>query len=159
MLKLKGRFHVEHVRAGKVLAEYDFPNGIVDEGLNHILDTEFSEGTPVATWYIGLVDNAGWTAFADEDVMSDHTGWVECEDYDETERPTWTAGAAAARSITNAVTVDFTINATVTVKGIFITSVNTIGGTTGVLWSTGAFGAAVPLNSGDTLKITYTCSG
>jgi hypothetical protein len=159
MLKLKGKFHAQHVRAGKVIAEYDFPNGIVDEGLNHILDTEFHGGAAVATWYIGLVDNAGWTAFANADVMNNHAGWIECADYDETDRPAWTEGAAAARSMTNSVTVDFSINATVTLKGIFITSSLTKGGASGVLWSTGAFGSTVPLNGGDSLKVTYTISG
>jgi len=158
-MKLQGRFKVEHVRDGKVIATYDIPNGIVDEGLNHILETEFHEGVVVPTWYIGLVDNAAWTEFADADVMSSHTGWVESADYDEATRQAWTPGAAAARSITNAVTVDFTMDATITIKGIFISSSSTKDGTAGVLWSTAAFGSAVPLNDNDVLKITYTCSG
>ncbi len=157
--KLRGKFHVEHIRNGKIIGKYDFPNAIVDEGLNHILDTEFHEGTPVTTWYIGLVDDSGWTAFPDTDVMSSHATWVESQAYDEATRGEWTEGVAAARSITNAVTVDFTIDATVTIKGIFITSSSTKGGTSGVLWATGAFGSTVPLNDNDVLKVTYTVSG
>ncbi len=158
-VKLQGKFHVEHIRNGKLIAKYDFPNGIVDEGLNHILETEFHEGTPVTTWYIGLVDDDGWTAFEDADVMGSHAGWAEAEDYDEANRGEWTTGAAAGRAVTNAATVDFTIDATVTIKGIFITSSSTKGGTAGVLWATGAFGATVPLNDNDVLKVTYTVSG
>lgn len=158
-MKLRGRFKVEHIRKGKVIATYDIPNGIVDEGLNHILETEFHEGVVVPTWYVGLVDNAGWTEFANADVMNSHAGWVEADDYDEATRQAWTPGAAASRSITNAVTVDFTIDATVTIKGIFITSSSTKNGTAGILWSTAAFGSAVPLNDNDVLKITYTISG
>jgi hypothetical protein len=155
----RGKFHVQHVRDGKVLAEFDVPNGIVDVGLNHILETEFHSGTQVTTWYIGLVDNAGFSAFANADTMSSHAGWAESSAYTEANRPTWTAGAAASRQITNATTVDFSINATVTVKGLFITSNNTKGGSTGTLWSTAAFGSTVALNNGDTLKVTYTLSG
>lgn len=158
MLKLKGKFHVEHIRNGKVIAKYDFPNAIVDEGLNHILDTEFHGGTPVTTWYIGLVDADGWTDFPDADTMSAHATWQESVAYDETTRGEWTEGAAAARSITNAVTVDFTVSATVTIKGIFISSSLTKGGTSGVLWATGAFGAPPTLNDNDVLKVTYTVS-
>ena len=47
--------------------------------------------------------------------------------------------------ITNASTVDFSINATKTIYGLFIcggTGAGTKGGTTGTLWSTGAFGTA-----------------
>jgi hypothetical protein len=155
----RGTFHVQHVRDGKVLAEFDVPNGIVDVGLNHILETEFHSGTQVTTWYIGLVDNAGFSAFANADTMSSHAGWAESSAYTEANRPTWTAGAAASRQITNATTVDFSINATVTAKGLFITSNNTKGGSTGTLWSTAAFGSTVALNNGDTLKVTYTLSG
>jgi len=154
-----GKFHVQHLRDGKLLAEYDAPNGIVDVGLNHILETEFHAGAQITTWYIGLVDNAGFSAFANADTMASHAGWAESSAYTEANRPTWTAGAAASRQITNAATVDFSINASVTIKGLFISSNNTKGGTTGTLWSTAAFGSTVALNSGDTLKVTYTLSG
>jgi len=156
---VRGKFKIEHIRDGKVIAEYEFPNGIVDVGLNHILDTEFHNQAAVATWYLGLVDNASWTAFAAADIMSSHAGWIENSDYDEATRPEWTEGAAAARTITNAVTVDFTISATVTIKGIFVTSVNTKGGSTGILWATAAFGSTVAVVDNDVLKVTYTVSG
>ncbi len=157
---MKGRYKVEHRNAaGELLGEYEIPNGIVDVGLNHILETEFNGGTPITAWYIGLIDNASFSALAAGDTMASHAGWIENNDYTESTRPEWTAGTAATRSITNAVTVDFTINATKTIKGIFITSVSTKGGSTGVLWSTAAFGSTVGVGSGDTLKVTYTLSG
>jgi len=96
-MSLRGRFHVEHIRDGKTLAKYEVRNAITDEGLNHILETEFKSGAAVATWYIGLVDNANWTAFAPGDVMNSHTGWVECAAYTAADRPAWTPGDAASR--------------------------------------------------------------
>lgn len=156
---IRGRFNIVHERDGEVIGHYDMPNGIVDEGLNHILETEFNAGTPITTWYIGLIDNAAFSALANADVMSSHAGWAENSDYDEATRPEWTAGTAATRQITNASTVDFSINDTNTIKGIFIVSNNTKGGTTGVLWATAAFGSNVSVQNGDTLKITYTVSG
>ncbi len=158
----KGRFKVEHVRDGKVIGEYAFNNGIVDVGLNHILETQFHSGTQITTWYIGLIDSADYSALADADTMSSHAGWVENEDYTAANRPAWGAGTASGRQITNASTVDFAMNATVTIKGLFIcggTGTATKGGTTGTLWSTGLFGTPVACNSGDTLKITYTIAG
>lgn len=156
----KGKFIIEHFnKDGKLLGVYEVPNGIVDVGLNHILETEFNGGTPITTWYIGLIDNASFSALAAGDTMGSHAGWIENSDYDEATRPEWTAGTAAARSITNAVTVDFTMNSTETIKGIFITSNNTKGGTTGTLWSTAAFGSTVAVNDNDVLKVTYTLSG
>jgi hypothetical protein len=157
---LKGKFIIEHRNAaGELVGQYEVPNGIVDEGLNHILDTQFNGGTQVTAWYIGLINNSGYSALSNSDTMGSHAGWVESSAYSESNRPEWTAGSAGSRSITNASTVDFSINATVTIRGIFITSQNTKGGTTGVLWSTAAFGSNIALNNGDTLKVVYTLSG
>lgn len=158
--QLKGQFKIEHFnRAGELLGTYDVPNGIVDEGLNHILETQFNGGSPVTAWYIGLVNNASYSAFANADVMNSHAGWIEATAYAEATRPEWTAGSATGRSITNAAVVDFSVNATITFKGIFITSNATKGGTTGILWSTAAFSSPVSASNGDTLKVTYTVSG
>ena len=160
-LQLKGRFVVEHMDAeGNLKGQYEVPNGIVDVGLNHILDTEFHGGAQVATWYIGLVDNSGWTAWADADTLSSHAGWVESTDYTEGARVAWTEGAASGRAMTNAATCDFSINATGNLKGIFISS-NSVKstGNTGTLWSTAAFSSVVSTSNGDTLKVTYTISG
>jgi hypothetical protein len=157
-----GRFKVRHFRKGELLAEYDVPNGIVDVGLNHILETEFHSGAQITAWYIGLVDNSGFTAFNTADIMSSHAGWSETSAYGEANRPAWGAGAASGRSITNAVTSDFTMNNTLTVKGLFIcggTVADTKGGTTGTLWSAAAFSSTIAVVSGDVLKITYSLSG
>ena len=160
-LNLKGRYVVEHMDAqGSLKGQYEIPNGIVDAGLNHILDTEFHGGSQVATWYIGLVDNAGWSAFADADTLSSHAGWAENTDYTEAARVEWTEGAASSRAMTNAVTCDFSINASGNLKGIFISSNNVKRtGNTGTLWSTAAFSSVVATANGDTLKVTYTISG
>jgi len=156
---LKGKFTIQHVRDGEVIAEWDVPNGIVDVGLNSLLEVYFHATSQITTWYVGLVDNAGFSAFNNADTMGRHAGWAEGTAYSQANRVEWTEGAAAARSITNAATLDFSINATATIKGIFVTSNNTKGGTTGTLWSTAAFASNVSVVNGDTLKITYTVSG
>lgn len=159
-LPLRGRFYVEHRdENGKLKGIYRLPNGIVDVGLNHILETEFHAGTAVATWYIGLVDNAGYSAFANADTMASHAGWAESVAYTEATRPQWAMDAAAARQITNSTSTDFSINGTATLKGIFVTSGNAKSGTAGTLWATAAFASTVSVLSGDTLKVTYTVSG
>ena len=160
-LKLKGRFVIEHRDAeGNLKDTYEFPNGIVDEGLNHILDTQFHGSAQIGTWYIGLVDNSGWTAFADADTLSSHAGWTESTSYTESNRVTWQEDAASSRSISNTTTADFSINATGNLKGIFVSSNNVKStGNTGTLWSTAAFSSVVATANGDTLKVTYTVSG
>jgi hypothetical protein len=160
MFRPQGYFLIEHRnKAGKLIGIYRVPNGIVDVGMNHILETEFHAGSQSSTWYIGLVDNAGWTAFSNSDTMSSHSGWSESTAYSQGTRPQWTAGTASSRQITNASTVDFSINASATLKGIFVVDNSTKGGTSGTLWATAAFSSTVSVGSGDTLKITYTVSG
>lgn len=156
---LKGKFLFEVIRNGVVICSMMVPNGITDEGLNHILGVEFHADTQITTWYLGLVDNASFSAFAAGDVMNSHAGWIECTAYSEANRQTWGAGASSARSITNGTAATFSINATKTLKGIFVTSNNTISGTTGKLWSTAAFASTVAVISGDSVKVTYTVSG
>ena len=134
-------------------------NPFVDEGIEYLLDAAFNGGSQTSTWYMGLVDDSGFSTFSNADTMSSHSGWTESADYSESNRPEWTAGAAATRAVTNSSTVDFSMNATATIHGIFVTSDNTKSGTSGTLWSTAAFSSNASVTNGDTLKVTYTVSG
>lgn len=158
-LLAKGKFKLEHFRDGEKIGEYEFPNGITDAGLNSILGIMFHADTQITSWQLGLIDNSGFSALANADVMSSHAGWNEFTTYSQANRPTWSPGASASRSITNGTTVDFSITGSGTMKGIFVVNQNTKGGTTGTLWSTAAFGSTVAVTNGDTLKVTYTVSG
>lgn len=134
-------------------------NGVTTLGYNLMLDSIFRNGsaTLYPNWYVGLISNASYSALAAGDQMSSHTGWTEdSTHYTGTNRPQWTPAAASAKSISNSSSVNFPINNDNTIiKGIFVTSDNTLGGTTGFLWSTGLFGSDQTLYNGDTLKITY----
>jgi hypothetical protein len=156
---LRGTFKVVHSdKDGNVKGEYDFPNGIVDVGVNHLFETTFNGGTPITAWYVGLINNAGFSALANADTMASHSGWTEAAGYASATRPEWTCGTAAARAITNSATVDFAIDASATIKGIFITSSSTKSGSTGTLWSTASFSSNATVVDTDSLKITYTIS-
>lgn len=156
----KGKLHVEHVRDGNVIGTYDFPNDITNEGKNLLFEVMFHDGTAIASsaWSIGLISNSGYSALAAGDTMASHSGWTEATGYNQSTRVAWGAGAAASQSITNASPATFDLNATATIKGIFITSQNTKSGTTGKLWATALFSADVPVSSGDQLRVTYTVS-
>ena len=156
---IQGLYTLQHIRNGEVIGEYDFHNGIVDVGMNYLLDAGFDAGSQETQWFIGLVNNSGFSALANADTMASHAGWTEFGNYTEATRPEWAPSAAAARAITNATTVDFTINASGVLKGIFVTSDNTKSGTAGTLWSTAAFTSTISVSNGDTFKITYSISG
>jgi len=132
-------------------------NGITDEGIHYNLDTAFTNNDTAETaWYAGLINNAGFTGVDATDVMSSHSGWAESTDYTESVRQTLSFAAAASRSIT--AEVSFTMNATVTIDGLFVVTNNTKGGTSGVLWSTALYSTGPDLESGNVLTSNYTLS-
>lgn len=158
--KFSGRFDVECRNADGSLAWRDsFPNGTTDAGINDNLAVYLASGTQKTTWYLGLIDDSGFSALNVTDTMASHTGWTESTAYAESVRQTWTPGAVAGKSVTNSSSPTFTMNATVTIKGAFLVSSNTKGGTAGTLWATGAFSAEQSLVSGQTLHFSYTCTG
>lgn len=160
-INLRGFYpKIEHYRGGVLLDVYSLHNDITNEGKNEILDIMFSDGTQIAaaSWYIGLISNSGYSALAAGDTMGSHGGWTEFTGYTQATRVAWGPGNPASQSITNASPATFDINASGTLKGIFVTSNSTKSGTTGKLWATGLFAADVPVSNGDQMKITYTVS-
>lgn len=160
-LGLRGFYpKIEHYRDGKLFDIYSLHNDITNVGKGYILDTMFFNQTQIASssWFIGLISNSGYSALAAADTMASHSGWTEFTGYSESTRVAWGPGASSSQSTTNATPATFDINATGTLKGIFVVSNSTKGGTTGTLWATGLFAADVPVSNGDQMKITYTVS-
>jgi hypothetical protein len=155
-LNLKGKFHLELFRGGVKLKVMDFHNSITNEVLNELLDVMFHGGTQVLAWYLGLIDSAGFVQLSSSDTMASHTGWAESVIYYDSERMAWGNEGASSQQITNSVPVTFLIETAGTVKGIFVTSDITKGGTSGLLWSTGLFSSDVSVVANDTIKLTYT---
>jgi hypothetical protein len=131
-------------------------NLVVTAGRNDLLDKYFSGSSYTASWYLGLIDSGG--TYAAGDTMASHAGWTENTGYSNSTRPapTWNSAASASKSTT---ATAFNINATGTIGGAFLTTNNTKGGTTGILYSAGNFtGGNRSVASGDTLNVTYTAS-
>ena len=157
----KGRFNVDHFdRLGNLLGQYQFPNGITDEGKDLILDVMFNDVTAIAnnSWFLGLIDLSGFTALADADTMASHGGWNEFTSYSEANRVAWGSGVSSSQSTTNSSPATFNITGSGTIKGVFAPTNNTKSGTSGNLWATALFSADVPVSNGDQLKVTYTVS-
>lgn len=145
-------YHVECVGAdGQVKWVEEFDNLVTTEGKNDILDKYFKGSAYTAAWYLGL---AGAGTKAVGDTLASHAGWSEVTPY-AGNRPAITFGTTAAGSNT-ATAVSYSINATATVAGAFVSSVNT--GTSGKLYSVGDFAASRSVLSGDTLNVTLTVS-
>lgn len=156
VLKFDNTFTVECFdKDGNLKWSEEFKNIVVDEGVEYMFDLALRATGSTTTWYVGLIENGG--TIAATDTLTSNS-WDEDQNYSEANRPAWGPGAAASRSITNTTTVDFSINATTTIQGIFLADDNTKGGTTGTLWAVANFSSSASLVNGDTLKITYTVS-
>ena len=150
-----GVFHFEQIRDGKVIDAWDESNLVVNEGLTSVLNVYFKAGTQITAWYIGLFEG-NYTPVAGDTMAAFVAAATESTAYTETVRQTYTTAAVAAQSITNAATkATFSINATKTMYGAFMSSVSTKSATTGTLVAAAKFAAARSLVSGDQLLVTY----
>lgn len=142
---------------GKLKWVEEFDNLVVTEGLNDSLDKHLKGSNYTAAWYVGLT--AGTPTFAAGNTMASHAGWTEVTGYSQATRPALTLGSVAAGSVDNSASkAVFSINASVTAGGAFVTSNNTKGGTSGILYGGGAFAADRVMVSGDTLNVTITAT-
>jgi len=168
-----GRFVVEHWRNGERINEYHFHNAVTTEGKNYMLNVLFKAATQYSSWYLGLINNTGYTALAVGDAYTGinqaANGWAEFSSYTDTNnsgnattRPSWGPGTASAATTTNATAAVFTITAAGTVKGLFACT----GGSAqpkndyaagNYLYATALFSSGdVTVANGDQLKVTYT---
>lgn len=156
-ISITGAYTVECFDAdGNLKWSDQIKNLVVTVGKNDLLDKYFAGSAYTATWYLGLINSGG--TYAAADTMASHAGWTEATGYSAATRPapTWSAAASGSKATT---ATAFSINATATIGGAFMTSNNTKSGTTGILYSAGNFtGGNRSVASGDTLNVTYTAS-
>ena len=144
---------------GKLKWRDGFRNTVVTSGKNDLLTNYFKGSAYTAAFFVGLVDNASFSAIAAGDTMASHAGWLEAVPYSNSTRPALTLGTPAAGSVDNSASkASYTINATATINGAFVTTNSTKSGTTGTLYSAGSFGSTRAVVNGDTLNIQVTLS-
>ena len=135
-------------------------NLVTTVGKNNLLDNHLAGSAYTAAWYIGLISSTSYTTGAAAgDTMSSHGGWAEDVNYSQSTRVAPSFAAASSGSKATSAAAVFTMNATTTIKGVFLTSVSTKSGTTGTLFSAGLFsGGDQAVTSSSTLNVTYTVS-
>lgn len=163
----RGYYTVECIDSNGVLKWSDrIENLVTNVGKANILDTYLSGSAYTASWYLGLVDGTSVPSFSSTDTAASHTGWTESTAYSNSTRPapafnsaTGTGGGtgSAGTGAKATTATSFNINASATIAGTFLITNNTKAGTTGVLYSAGAFtGGNKSVANGDTLNATYT---
>jgi hypothetical protein len=161
----KGVFRFEcYGPDGKLKWVDETDNLVVNAGLAYMAGSALTSVTQITTWYIGLYGAGASNTPAAGDTMASHAGWTEVVPYSNATRvtPTFvTATTANPSVVTNSASpAAFTINATSTVGGAFLTSGSAKSGTAGTLFSAADFSSPGDRNviSGDTLNVTYTMS-
>jgi hypothetical protein len=133
---------------------------VTDEGARYLLDNGMAGSAYTAAFFLGLISNVSYTGVpVAANTMASHATWTESTAYSQGARPTaaWSAAATRSKAFSSALT--YTMNATDTIKGSFLTTNSTKGGTTGVLFSAGLFtGGDQPAVSGNTLTVSYSVS-
>ena len=157
-LKLGGVFYVTcYDKYGNIRWKDKTKNLVVNVGLDHILDCIFSLGgvTAFANYYIGLTTTA--PTFVVGDTLTEAVA-IEVTDYVEGARQEYTEVRANQTVSNSAAKAIFSINATATVGGSFITSAST--GSSGLLLAGAAFANGdKPVTDGDTIEVQYDFSG
>lgn len=157
-----GTYTVECVGPdGKVKWADTIDNLVTTVGKNDLLDKYLAGSGYTATFFLGLIGSASYTTGpAAGDTAASHGGWAENTAYSEGTRPAPSFAAASGGSKATSAAVAFSINAdSQTIKGCFLITNSTKGGTTGILYSAGTFtGGDKAVGSGDTLNVTYTAS-
>jgi hypothetical protein len=165
-VKAGGIFHFKCFdKDGNLKWEESTHNLVVNVGLADMNDKYFEGVSYSAAWYLGLVDGPGaGNTYAAADTMSSHAGWTENAGYSQSTRVAATFGSATVADpsvIDNSGSVAiFSINATSTIAGAFLTSDDTKSGTSGILFSVSNFQSPGDRSvvSGDTLNVTYQFS-
>jgi len=153
-MKLGITYLVEVVRDGRVIDSETVHNLVPIEGLNHILGVEFKSVTQVATWYLAIFEG-NYNPTSADTAAAIVSGATECTAYVESTRVALVPGTIAGGAFDNVASkAVFTMNATKTVYGCFLTSAPAKSATTGVLTSSVRFGTAKSLAATDILQIT-----
>lgn len=163
--KAGGVFHVEcRDKDGNLKWEAEFPNLVVNEGLQDMNNRYFKGSSYTAAWYMGLITGPGASnSFAAGDTLASHAGWTEFTNYSGGVRPQITFGTPTTADpsvATNSVSPStFAISSSGgVVAGAFVCSATS--GTSGTLFSAANFESPGDRTvvSGDTLNVTYTFS-
>jgi hypothetical protein len=156
--KHTGRFRFEVYNPdGSFVRAFDCDNSMTLVGLNALLDKLWDGGSLGSTLYLGLIDNAGYTALSTGDTMSSHSGWAEATSYAEAARQEWLNGSASGQAMSNTSSpAVFTVSTAFTGRGVFVADNSTKGGSSGVLWCTALFSETQAFTPGQQVRVTYT---
>lgn len=134
---------------------------VTDVGRDLLMNVAVALGTSApAAYYVGLIGSSSFVGLSAGDTMSSHAGWSEETAYSQSTRPTWTDGGVSGGLVTNPAFAEFTLTADKTIKGAFLATNSTKGGTTGTLVAVELLiGGDRDVLNGETLKVKFDLLG
>lgn len=137
---------------GQLKWSMESPNLTVNAGLNDILQQYFKGSAYTAAFFVGI---KGPGIPAAGDTMSSHGTWTEGIGYSQSTRPALVLGSVASQAVSNSASqAVFSVTTPMTVAGAFVTTNNTVGGTSGTLFGAADFTATGTVNTVGT-AVTY----
>jgi hypothetical protein len=165
-LQFTGNVHLKHTRGDQVLHNAWEPthNTFTTEGMNYLLEIIFGTTSKAAAaiFYVGIFKNNVTPGLTDTAAakLGAAGSYGECQDADydspATNKPAYTIAAAGSGSCTNAsAAASFTMNASITVYGAFLSTATAKTATTGYLMAAKKFGTSRAVIADDILAVTY----
>ena len=147
-------YTVEHIGAdGVVKSVEEIHNLIPTEGLDYLLNVAFKGGSAFSSWYLGLYDNAR-TPVAGDTMTTLIADCGENQDYTGSGRQAITFPAVSSGSLSTVADPNvFDFTTAETIRGAFMTTSVTWGGTTGLLVSAVQFSSPKVVAAGESLRV------
>lgn len=169
-VKFHGIWQCDQFREGQLISggHPEPPNIFTTVGMGRLLDIMFWETAKAASkiWYVGIFKNNITPGLADTAAkLGSGNAYGECQDadYDDpaTDKPSYNTATTAIATITNSANkAEFTMDASITVYGAFLSSEKAKTATDGYLMAAKKFTASRAVIANDVLAITYaiTCT-
>lgn len=165
-LNFHGHVYTDHFRDGKLLHHCDQGgNTFTTEGMARILNIVFRAQATEAAIYCGIFKNNVTPAVGDTAAVKLGAAgtYGECQDADydspATNKPAYTIASTSTASCTNAASAaSFTINASITIYGAFLSTAAAKTATSGTLFCAKAFSSSRAVIADDVLAVTYVIS-
>jgi len=161
-----GDVFTHHYRRGELIHFCNQgPNTFTTEGMARILNIVFRAQTTESAIYCGIFKNNVTPAVGDTAAVKLGAAgtYGECQDADydspATNKPAYTIASTSTASCTNAASAaSFTINASITIYGAFLSTAAAKTATSGTLFCAKAFSSSRAVIADDVLSVVYVIS-
>jgi hypothetical protein len=153
-LRIGGVMRGKLIRAGRVIDEWEDHNIYLNQGLDHLLSTEFTGGSQISNWYMAIFAG-NYTPTASDTAASLPGNSTEATAYSSSTRVPYSGVEGAQQVTNNAVPATFTFTGSVTIYGAWLTSASAKNSTSGVAAAAAQFSSPKSVVATDQLLLTY----